>query len=120
MHAVNNGPVKAGSEQSRGNFNAFRSAKIPYVRNYDVAFYAGYGGEHTVDVHAIFPDFSKNLYYLEDDLNESYCYPAIISVNDGLLVSYYHSNGTPVYLNSMKIVKIRYDEIEEGGGNADV
>ena len=63
MHAVNNGPIRPSSvEQTRGNFDTFRAAEIPYVRNHDASFCSAYGGEHTVDVHAIFPDFSKNPY----------------------------------------------------------
>lgn len=62
MHAVNNGPKRATKEQSRGNFDTFAELKIPYVRNHDASFCAAYGGEHTVDVHAIFPDFNKNPY----------------------------------------------------------
>ena len=60
MHAVNNGPVVAGPDQTRGNEYAYANARIPYARTHDAAFHAGYGGEHTVDVHAIFPDFSKD------------------------------------------------------------
>jgi len=63
MHAVNNGPIRPSSvEQTRGNFDTFSAAKIPYVRNHDASFCSAYGGEHTVDVHAIFPDFNKNPY----------------------------------------------------------
>ncbi len=63
MHAVNNGPIKASSvEQSRGNFEEFKAARIPYARNHDASFCATYGGEHTVDVNAIFTDFTKNPY----------------------------------------------------------
>jgi len=63
MHAVNNGPVAASKiEQSRGNFEEFKAARIPYVRNHDASFCSNYGGEHTVDIHAIFPDFNKNPY----------------------------------------------------------
>ena len=63
MHAVNNGPVRASKvEQTRGNFEAYKAAGIPYARTHDASFYAGYGGEHTVDVHAVFPDFGKNPY----------------------------------------------------------
>lgn len=62
MHAVNNGPMKKRAEQCRSNFESFKSAKIPYVRNHDASFLASYGGEHTVDVHAIFPDFNANPY----------------------------------------------------------
>ncbi len=58
MHAVNNGPVN----RRLSNMDAFREAGIPYVRNHDAAHYSGYGGEHTVDVHAIFPDFAADPY----------------------------------------------------------
>ena len=60
MHAVNNGPVPASREQTRENFDTFKALDIPYVRNHDASFFAAYGGEHTVDVHAIFPDFNKD------------------------------------------------------------
>lgn len=63
MHAVNNGPIRPGAEQIRSNFDTFRAAKIPYVRTHDASFCSAYGGEHTVDVHAIFPDFTKNPYH---------------------------------------------------------
>lgn len=63
MHAVNNGPTEASTvEQSRGNFDTFKAANIPYARNHDASFCASYGGEHTVDVGAIFTDFNKNPY----------------------------------------------------------
>ena len=61
MHAVNNGPVyKFAVDQRITNIDAFREAGIPYARNHDASFYATYGGEHTVDVHNIFPDFEKD------------------------------------------------------------
>ena len=61
MHAVNNGPIHASKkEQSRGNFDTFKAAKIPYVRTHDSSFCPLYGGEHSVDIHAVFPDFTKN------------------------------------------------------------
>lgn len=60
MHAVNNGPIKARSDQSRGNFELFRDAGIPYARNHDASFCADYGGEHSVDVRAIFPNFDAD------------------------------------------------------------
>ena len=60
MHCVNNGPVKARGDQVRGHFAAYKAAKIPYMRNHDASFCAAYGGEHTVDVHLIFPDFSRD------------------------------------------------------------
>lgn len=61
MHAVNNGPTKPRADQSRGNFNEWVEAGIPYARNHDAAFCADYGGEHTVDVHAIFPNFDADV-----------------------------------------------------------
>ena len=56
MHAVNNGPVKAGESQIRENFNAWAECGIPYARNHDASINYGYGGEHIVDVWAIFPN----------------------------------------------------------------
>ena len=61
MHAVNNGPVyKFTSDQRITNIDHFRDAGIPYARTHDAAFYSSYGGEHCVDILAIFPDFSKD------------------------------------------------------------
>lgn len=60
MNAVNNGPIRVRKDQSRGNMDLWKAAKIPFARNHDAAFYSSYGGEHSVDVHAIFPDFSKD------------------------------------------------------------
>ena len=59
-----------------------------------------------------FSELEKNLYLIEDDKNDSYCYPAIFGGKDYMLVAYYHSNGTGICLNSAKIVKIMYDEIK--------
>ena len=60
MNAVNNGPIKGRSSQTRSNFKLWQAAKIPFARNHDAAFCASYGGEHTVDIHAVFPDFSAD------------------------------------------------------------
>ena len=63
MHAVNNGQeYKFLPDQRISNIDAFRDAQIPYARTHDASFYATYGGEHTVDVHAIFTDFGKDPY----------------------------------------------------------
>lgn len=63
MHAVNNGPIyKFASDQRVTNIDAFREAGIPYARTHDASFNATYGGEHTVDVHAIFPNFDADPY----------------------------------------------------------
>ena len=61
MHAVNNGPHVSRGDQARGNQDTYRTARIPYARVHDAAFHAQYGGEHTVDVHAIFPDFNADV-----------------------------------------------------------
>ena len=55
----------------------------------------------------------KNTYLLEDDTSNSYCYPAILETKDGFLVSYYHSDGSDVCLNSTKVVKVYFDEITD-------
>lgn len=60
MHAVNNGPVRARSDQTMGNFELYREADIPFARNHDASFFDGYGGPYTVDVHMIFPDFDAD------------------------------------------------------------
>lgn len=63
MHAVNNGPVPFDDvEQVKENFTAYKAAEIPYARTHDSSLCYGYGGEHCVDVHAVFPDFNKNPY----------------------------------------------------------
>lgn len=60
MHATNNGPAsKAGSK--RGNFETFSAAGIPYVRNHDASLSEAYGSQHVVDVHCIFPDFTRDV-----------------------------------------------------------
>ncbi len=61
MHAVNNGPSKEViTDQVRSNFEAYKKARIPYARNHDAAFCSTYGGEHTVDISAIFPNFDAD------------------------------------------------------------
>ena len=57
MNAVNNGPIDGAR---RGNMDLWRQAAFPYVRNHDASFCASYGGDHAVDVHLIFPDFTKD------------------------------------------------------------
>ena len=64
MNAVNNGPVhkRHANDQKRSNLEDYKAARIPYSRNHDAAFNAGYGGEHSVDISAIFPDFDADPY----------------------------------------------------------
>ncbi len=51
------------------------------------------------------------LFYIEDDINNGYCYPAIFDGDNYFLVAYYHSNGSNICLNCCKILKIMHDEI---------
>lgn len=62
MHAVNNGPLKKRADQTRHNFDTYKAAGIPFARTHDSSFCADYGGEHTVDIHMIFPDFDADPY----------------------------------------------------------
>ena len=63
MNAVNNGPACPVRMFSKtGNFEDFKAAGIPYVRNHDASHCANYGGEHTVDINAIFPNFDADPY----------------------------------------------------------
>ena len=64
MNAVNNGPIhkRHANDQARSNLEDFKAARIPYARNHDASFNAGYGGEHTVDISAVFPDFEADPY----------------------------------------------------------
>ncbi|MBP5641268.1 MAG: hypothetical protein J6X55_17460 [Victivallales bacterium] len=60
MNAVNNGPSKARSDQTKSNFDDFAALEIPYARLHDSAHCGAYGGHHTVDITGIFPDFDKD------------------------------------------------------------
>ncbi len=60
MNAVNNGPVGSGVRKQSSNFEAYTDLEIPYARNHDASFCHLYGGEHIVDVHRIFKDFSRD------------------------------------------------------------
>ena len=60
MHCVNNGPFRSRTDQVRGNFNEYKALHIPYARNHDASFFAGYGGPHCVDINAVFPDFNRD------------------------------------------------------------
>ena len=61
MHSTNNGPAyKFASDQRITNLHHFQRAGIPYCRTHDAAFYATYGGEHTVDVNNIFRNFDAD------------------------------------------------------------
>ncbi len=61
MHSVNNGPIhRTHFQMTSSNLKEYTEAGIPYARNHDASFNSVYGGEHTVDVHAIFPNFDAD------------------------------------------------------------
>lgn len=51
------------------------------------------------------------LFFLEDDMDNDYSYPAVLDGNDYFLIAYYHSNGRERPLNCLKIVKVMKDEL---------
>jgi len=61
VHGVNNGPMKARADQCRGNFEAYRDARIPSARTHDAVFSQTYGGAHTIDISSVFPDFNADV-----------------------------------------------------------
>ena len=56
--------------------------------------------------------FRDMCYLLEDDFKDSYCYPAICETKDCFVVSYYHSDGSDYTLNSEKIAKVYFSELD--------
>lgn len=62
MNAVNNGPKRPlNIDQNTSNFYAYRDAHIPFARTHDASFCSPYGGEHCVDILAVFPNFDANV-----------------------------------------------------------
>ena len=53
----------------------------------------------------------RRIFYLEDDFENGYAYPAIFDGGDYMLISYYHSDNLDAVLRSTKILKIAYSEI---------
>jgi hypothetical protein len=63
MNAVNNGPIfTKNADQNSGNMEDYAAANIPFARTHDAAFCSSYGGEHTVDITAVFPNFDADEY----------------------------------------------------------
>ena len=60
MNAVNNGPTRPMSTQTRGNFETYSAAGFPYARTHDANHCTSYGAPHTVDITAVFPDFDAD------------------------------------------------------------
>ncbi|MBR4170862.1 MAG: hypothetical protein IKR48_04365 [Kiritimatiellae bacterium] len=59
MNAVNNGPVGDGTSRHE-NFTVFKAARIPFARTHDTSEYIVYGGDHAVDISAVFPNFDAD------------------------------------------------------------
>lgn len=59
-----------------------------------------------------FLPFIERCYFIEDDFTEAYCYPTLIEVKGGVLVAYYYSNGSGQMLNSARIKKISFAELD--------
>ena len=76
MHATNNGPIKGVGfgDQATDEYKLWSEAGIPYARTHDSSFCSAYGGEHTIDVHAVFPNFDA-------DVNESESYDFPVTEN---------------------------------------
>lgn len=75
------------------------------------------GGESLVDqdytkATGEFLPFVERCYFLEDDFDESYCYPSILEMEDGFLVAYYFSNGSGMNLRAARITKVYFSELE--------
>lgn len=85
--------------------------RTPYVcavsRDGGLSFVSGAG----TSANGGFADFVASCYLLEDDPDNSYCYPAVIAVEGGFLVAYYHSGGSDVCLNCNRITKVSYEEL---------
>ena len=63
MNAVNNGPVGVDGSPlgtTHGNFHAYKAARIPFARTHDASEYIVYGGDHCVDISAVFPNFDAD------------------------------------------------------------
>ena len=59
LHGTVNGPV-ANHDGTGGTVAEFKEMGIPLIRLHDSSFFVNYGGEHTVDISGIFPDFDKD------------------------------------------------------------
>ena len=57
-------------------------------------------------------EFKKHCCLLEDDPADHFCYPAMIRVKDGYLVTYYCDGGSHRVLNYSRVLKIRDEELK--------
>ena len=59
MNSVGNGPFTK-RPHTRSNTDLYADAHFPMARTHDAAFFTAYGGEHSVDVSNIFPNFDAD------------------------------------------------------------
>ena len=59
LNAVNGGPYERVKVDQ---IEDYKELRIPFIRNHDVSFFSGYGGERSVDITGIFPDFNADPY----------------------------------------------------------
>ena len=60
MNGVNNGPLASSFRKTSTGFALYKELEIPYARLHDSAFLETYGGEYSVDVHRVFPNFDAD------------------------------------------------------------
>ncbi len=95
MHAVNNAPVyKFGDDQRISNMESYKAAGIPYQRNHDASFLSTYGGEHTVDVNFIFPNFDADPY--DPDSYDFACTDQLMKICEVAGVKTYYRLGSKI------------------------
>lgn len=63
LNATNGGPwhKRHATDQYRSNFEAYKTAKIPYSRNHDSCSMGIYGGPYSHDITRIFPNFDADV-----------------------------------------------------------
>ena len=94
MNAVNNGPMPYSASQTWHNFEAYKKLRLPYARTHDASFCSRYGGEHTVDVNFVFPDFGA-------DVNDPASYD--FQLTDEYLKSIFDAGTEPFFRLGSKI-----------------
>lgn len=62
MHSINGGPLKSLLPGGMDNREAFGKVEFPYIRNHNASYCSNFGGEHIVDISAVFPDFTNDAY----------------------------------------------------------
>lgn len=88
MNGVNNGPTGSYVRKTTGTAPYYKELNIPYARLHDASFFETYGGEYSVDVHRVFPDFDA-------DVNDPASY--IFGPTDKYIASIFEVGTKPFY-----------------------